>query len=148
MSYVIFAYDTGPCLIRMIHHRNRTQVCKQKDYTHKILLTNDEKQMIIDAEWVSRFLRTMHLVAKADRMYYWMSPQQQVVAMDIVKVFVHERWHGRDKPAMYRIGTWNLFELGMTWDCHSQCLRPRGDEKVERLNVAQEDLYNGPVQDE
>jgi hypothetical protein len=124
------------------------QVCKQKDCTYKILLTNDEKRVIINAEWVSRFFGTTHLVAKADRMHNWMSPQQQVVAMDSVKKFVHERWHGRDKSASYRIGTYELSELGMTWDCHSQCLRPRGDEKAERLNIAQEDLFNGPEQDE
>jgi hypothetical protein len=33
---------------------------------------------------------------------------------------------------MYRIGTWNLFKLGMTWDGHSQCLRPRWDQRMER----------------
>jgi hypothetical protein len=86
--------------------------------------------------------------AKADRMLNWLSPQQQVVAIDNIKKIVHERWHGRDRTAMFRIGTWDLFKLGMTSEGHPQCLKPRGDQRVEILIIDQEDLYNGLVQDE
>jgi hypothetical protein len=115
------------------------QVCKNVERTYKILLTNN--RVIIDAEYVSMFFGTTHLIAKADRTHHLMNPESQVIKMDIVKLFVHERWHGRDKPALYRIGTWELFELGLTWNCHPQCRRPRGDEIVQILII--EDWYNG-----
>ncbi len=105
------------------------QVCKNEEYVYKILLTGD--RVVIDSEYVSRFFGTTHVIAKADRIHNLMNPESRVIQMDTVKLFVHERWHGRDKPGLYRIGTWELFELGLTWHCHDQCFRPRGDEKVK-----------------
>jgi hypothetical protein len=49
---------------------------------------------------------------------------------------------------MYRIGTWDLFQEGLTWNCHSRCLRSRSKgQRVEILIIEPEALYNGPVQD-
>jgi hypothetical protein len=79
----------------------------------------------IDAEWVSRFFGTTHMIANADRTQNWLSPEQQLVAMDDIKIFMNERWHGRNENIMFKIGTWELFQEGLTMDCHPQCLRPR-----------------------
>jgi hypothetical protein len=54
------------------------QVCKDSNHTYKILLSNKVNWTIIDAEWVSRFFGTTHLVAKADRKQNW-THQEQVV---------------------------------------------------------------------
>jgi hypothetical protein len=84
----------------------------------------------------------------ADRTHNGLSAEQQVVAMEDVKIFVHERWHGRNEDAVFRIGTWKLFQEGLTWNCHSQCLRSRSKGgRVEILIIEPEALYNGPVQD-
>jgi hypothetical protein len=99
------------------------QVCRDKDRTYKILLTVD--QVMINAEWVARFSGTTFLFAMADRTHNGLIVEQQVVAMEDIKIFVHERWLGRNEDAMYRIGTWDLFQEGLTWNCHSQCLRTR-----------------------
>jgi hypothetical protein len=68
--------------------------------------------------------------------------------MDNIKAFVNERWNGGNENVMFRIGTWELFQEGLTWNCHSQCLRSRSrGQKVEILIIEPEALYNGPVQD-
>jgi hypothetical protein len=67
------------------------QMCKHRDRTYKILLS--AKQRIINTQWVSSFFGTTHMMAKVDRTQNWLSPEQQVVAMDDIKIFVHERWH-------------------------------------------------------
>jgi hypothetical protein len=68
--------------------------------------------------------------------------------MDNIKIFVNERWHGRNENKMFRIGTWELFQEGLTMDCRPQCLRSRSrGQQVEILIIEQEALYNGPVQD-
>jgi hypothetical protein len=101
----------------------------------------------INAEWVARFFGTTHLFAMADRTHNESSMEQQVVAMEDVKIFVHERWHGRNENVMFRIGTWELFQEVMTWNCHSQCLRSRSrGRQVEILIIEPEALYNRPVQ--
>jgi recombinational DNA repair protein RecR len=97
------------------------QVCMNSKRAYKILKTDDHT--IIDVEWVSRFFGMMHLVAKADRMHNWTDQQQHAVAMDNVKLFVHERWNSRDRTLAYRIGTSELFQEGMTWSGHLQCMR-------------------------
>jgi hypothetical protein len=53
------------------------------------LKTDD--QTLFDAEWILRFFGTTHLVAKADRTQNWTGQQQQVVAIDDVKIFIDER---------------------------------------------------------
>jgi hypothetical protein len=122
------------------------QVCQDENRTYKILLTAD--QVTIDAEWVSRFFRMTHLIAKADRTQNWLSAEQQLVAMDDIKAFVNERWNGGNENVMLKIGTWELFQEGLTWNCHSQCLRSRSKgRKVEILIIEPEALYNGRVQD-
>jgi hypothetical protein len=84
----------------------------------------------------------------ADRKHNGLIAEEQVVAMEEVKIFVHERWHGSNEDAMYRNGTWDLFQEGLTWNCHSQCLRTRSKvRQVEILIMELEALYNGPVQD-
>jgi hypothetical protein len=123
------------------------QVCQNENRTYKISLTAD--RVTIDAEWVLRFFRTTHLIAKADRTKNLSNPEQQVVPMEDVKNFVHERWHGRNEDAMFRTGTWELFQEGMTMNCHSQCLVPRSrGRQVEILIIEQESLYNSAVQDD
>jgi hypothetical protein len=117
------------------------QVCKHNKRTYKILL--NQNRTIIDAEWVLRFFGTTNLVAKADRMQNWTDQQRQVVAIDDVRMFVHKRWHGRDKPENYRIGTWDSFQDGMKWDGHVQCERHRGEQEVKILIVDQEEMFNG-----
>jgi hypothetical protein len=103
-------------------------------------------RVMIDAEWVARFFATTFLFAMGDRTHNGLIAEEQVVAMEDVKIFVHERWHGRNKDAMYRIGTWDLFQEGLTWNCHSQCLKTRSKvRQVEILIIEQEALYNGPV---
>jgi hypothetical protein len=122
------------------------QMCQDENWTYKILMTAD--QVTINAEWVSRFFGTAHMIAKADRTQNWLSPGQQLVAMDNIKIFVNARWHGRNENVMFRMGTWELFQEGLTMDCHPQCLRPRSrGRQVEILIIEQEALYNGPVQD-
>jgi hypothetical protein len=71
------------------------QVCRDEKRTYKILLTAD--QVTIDAEWVVRFFGTTHFFAMADRMHNGLSAEQQVVAMEDVKIFMHERCHGRNE---------------------------------------------------
>jgi hypothetical protein len=103
--------------------------------------------VIINKEWVLRFFGTTHMIAKADRTQNWLSPEQQVAAMDNIKIFVHERWHGRDRDALFRIGTWELFQLGLTLRGHLQCSVPRArGQQVEILIIEQKNLYNRPVQ--
>jgi hypothetical protein len=99
------------------------QVCRDEKRTYKIFLTAD--RVTIDAEWVARFFRTTFLFAMADRTHNGLSAEQQVVAIEDVKIFVHERCHGRNEDVMFRIGTWEFFQEGLTWNCHSQCLRSR-----------------------
>jgi hypothetical protein len=82
-------------------------------------------QVTINAEWVPRFFGTTHLIAKADRTQNWLSMEQQLVAMDNIKAFVNERWNGGNENVMFKIGKWELFQEGLTWNCHSQCLTPR-----------------------
>jgi hypothetical protein len=60
------------------------QVCQDENRTYKVLLTAD--QVTINAGWVSQFFGTTHFIAKADRMQNWLSPEQQVVAMEDVKI--------------------------------------------------------------
>jgi hypothetical protein len=120
------------------------QVCKADKRTYKILLTGN--RMIIYAEWVPRFFGTTHLVAKADRMHTnWTGPQpEQVVAIDDMKLFVHERWLDRDESADFRFGTWELFRDGMEWEAHPQCDRHRSRIKqVMNLIIEQGDMFNG-----
>jgi hypothetical protein len=119
------------------------QMCKHRDRTYKILLS--AKQRIIDAEWVSSFFGTTHMIAKADRTQNWLSPEQQVVAMDDIKIFMHERWHGRDGKAMFRIGTWELFHLGLTLRSHDQCMmsRVRGRQVEILIIKGHEIMFNG-----
>jgi hypothetical protein len=94
------------------------------------------------------FFATTFLFAMGDRTHNGLIAEEQVVAIEDVKLFVHERWHGRDEDAMYRIGAWDLFQEGLTWNCHSQCLRTRSKvQQVEILITEPEALYNGPVQD-
>jgi hypothetical protein len=120
------------------------QVCRQVDQTYKILLTAD--QVTIDAEWVAHFFATTFLFAKRDRMHNGLIAEEKVVAIEDVKIFVHERWHGRNEDAMFRIGTWELFQERMTWNCHSQCLKIRSKtQQMEMLIIEPEALYNGPV---
>jgi hypothetical protein len=65
------------------------QVCRKEEHTYKTLLTGD--QTIIDAEWVSRFFRTTHLIPKADRTHNWTGSQPvPMVAIEGVKLFVQE----------------------------------------------------------
>jgi hypothetical protein len=117
------------------------QVCKENEHTYKMLLNGD--RTIINAEWVSRFFGTTHLVAKADRTQNWSEPQQQMVAIDDVKIFVHERWRDSDEPANFRIGSWELFWDGMTWEDHPQCDRHRNRQQVTNLIIEQGDMFNG-----
>jgi hypothetical protein len=84
-----------------------------------------------------------HLVAKADRTQNWASPQQQVVAIDKVRTFIDQQWHGRSKPENYRIGTWELFQEGLTESKHLQCMRRRGDQDVTILIIDQDEMFNG-----
>jgi hypothetical protein len=105
-------------------------------------------RVTINAEWVARFFGTTHLFAMADRTHNGLSAEQQVVTMEDIKILVHERWHGRNEDAMLRIGTWELFQEGLTWNCHSQCLRSRSKgQQLEILIIELEALYNGLVQD-
>jgi hypothetical protein len=99
------------------------QVCRDKDPTYKILMTAG--QVMNNAEWVAKFFEMTFLFAMADRTHNGLIAEEQVVAMEDIKIFVHERWHGRNEDAMYRIGRWDLFQEGLTWNCHSQCLRTR-----------------------
>jgi hypothetical protein len=120
------------------------QVCQQVDRTYKILLTAD--RVTIDAEWVAHFFATTFLFARGDRTHNGLIAEEKVVAIKDVKIFVHERWHGRNEDAMFRIGTWELFQEGMTWDCHSQCMKIRSKTRqMEILIIEPEALYNGPV---
>jgi hypothetical protein len=101
---------------------------------------------IIDAEWVLRFFGTTHfLVATVERTHNWTgSPPEQAVAIDDVKFFVHERWHDRDESANFRIGTWELFRDGMTWDDHPRCNSCRSkSQQVTNLIIEQEDMFSG-----
>jgi hypothetical protein len=88
------------------------QVCQKEGHTYTTLV-NDERT-IIDAEWVLIFFGTTHLTAKADRAHNWTGSQPvQKVAIDDVKLFMHERWHDRNEQADFRIGTWELFRDGL-----------------------------------
>jgi hypothetical protein len=107
------------------------QVCQEKDWTYKILLTAGG--VMIDAEWVARFFATTFLFAMGDRTHNGLIAEEHVVAIKDVKSFVHERWHGRNEDAMFRIGTWELFHEGLTWNCHSQCLKTRS--KVRQVEI-------------
>jgi hypothetical protein len=119
------------------------QVCRKEGHTYTTLV-NDERT-IIDAEWVSIFFGTTHLIAKADRVHNWSGPQPvQQVAIDDIKLFVHERWHDRDEQADFRIGTWELFQLGLKWEPCPQSDRCRSrKQRVKNLIIEQEDMYNG-----
>jgi hypothetical protein len=59
----------------------------------------------IDAEWVARFFATTFLFARGERTHNGLIAKEKVVAIEDVKIFVHERWHGRNEHAMFRIGT-------------------------------------------
>jgi hypothetical protein len=105
---------------------------------------NDDRT-IIDVEWVSRFFGTTHLIAKADRAHNWTGLQPvQKVAIDDVKLFVHERWHDRNEQADFRIGTWELFRDGLKLEPSPQSDRCRSkNQRVTNLIIEQEDMFNG-----
>jgi hypothetical protein len=119
------------------------QVCRKGEHTYKTLLTED--WTIIDAEWVSRFFGTMHLIAKADRAHNWTGSQPvQVVAIDDVILFVHERWHDKNVQADFRIGTWELFRDGIKWEDSPQSDRCRSkSQRVTNLSIEQEKMFSG-----
>jgi hypothetical protein len=122
------------------------QVCCDKDRTYKNFIdcgSSDDRRRV-----GCEIFATTFLFAMADRTHNGLIAEQQVVAMEDVKIFVHERWHERNEEVMYRIGTWDLFQEGLTWNCHSQCLRTRSKgRRVEILIIEPDALYNGPVQD-
>jgi hypothetical protein len=119
------------------------QECRKEGHTYKTLV-NDERT-IIDAEWVSMFFGTTHLTAKADRAHNWRGSQPvQQVAIDDVKLFVHERWHDRNERADFRIGTWELFRDGLKWEASPQSDRCRSKTRqVANLIIEQEKMFNG-----
>jgi hypothetical protein len=122
------------------------QVCKQKDHIYKTWVT-DKDRIIVDAEYVSRFFGTTHLIAKVDRTHNGQKYKEQKVLIEDIKDFVNKRWHRRaDQMDLYKDGTWDLFREGMTTkDCNGQCKRPRRWE-VRLLIIEQNELYNGPEQ--
>jgi hypothetical protein len=119
------------------------QVCRKEEHTYKTLLTVE--QTIINVEWVSKFFGMTHLTAKADRTHNWTGTQPvQRVAIDDVKLFVHERWHDRNKQADFRIGTWEFPRDGLKWEPSPQSDRCRSkSQQVTILIIEQNRMFNG-----
>jgi hypothetical protein len=119
------------------------QVCRKEEHTYKTLVNDD--RTIINAQWVSNFFGTTHLIAKADRTHNWNRSQPvQQVAIDDVKLFIHERWHDRNEQADFRIGTWELFQAGLKWEPSPQSDRCRSkSQRVAFLIIEQDKMFNG-----
>jgi hypothetical protein len=115
------------------------QVCRQEDWTYKNLLTAD--RVTIAAEWVARFFATTFLFARGDRTHNGLIAEVKVVAIKDVKIFVHERWHGRNEDTMFRIGTGEVFQEGMTWNCHSQCLKIRSKTRQVEILIIEPEAW-------
>jgi hypothetical protein len=134
MGYVI-----GVLVVTNMH----CQVCRKEGHTYITLVTND--RTIIDAEWVSNFFGKTHLTAKADRTANWTGAQPvQMVVIDDVKLFVHERWHDRNEQADFRIGTWELFQDGLKWEPSPQSDRCRSKTQLVKILIIEENkMFNG-----
>ena len=122
------------------------QICKMNDNYYKVVLKKRDRK-ILDAEWISRYFGTTHLVAKADRTHNWSQAPMELIGYDAIMEFIDKRWEHRfEKNDAYLRGTMHLFDDGSSTDTEGQWTRPRAGG-VTILNVVQDELFNGSTEE-
>jgi hypothetical protein len=102
----------------------------------------NSSRMIMDAEWISRYWGTTHLVAKADRTQKWISTEGVVLKRIRTEIFMVCRWSHRGESQDRLEETLRLFEDGSSQDGPGLWDVSRGDP-VEILIVDQNDMFTG-----
>ena len=121
------------------------QNCKKDDCFYKVVMKKRDKK-ILDAEWISRYFGTTHLVAKADRTQHkWVTPMQKI-GYDAIMEFVDHRWKHKGRNDAFRRGTMHLSDDGSSIEAIGQWDYPRAGG-VTTLIVDQDEMFNGSAQE-
>jgi hypothetical protein len=120
------------------------QACRHPGCGYKVV-RDVESMKILEAEWISRFFATTHVVADADRTQAWVGQPMYNMSYSCVPGFLNTRWEGRhlmqERQPGYEGEFTRLFNEGIIvnypgpWDA--------SENPVQILVVNNENRYDG-----